>query len=66
MTAPSTYTAHVRARNREDARDIARRRAWDDGYRTLAMRRVTNTTGAGADGLVGYAVELAVAPRPVP
>lgn len=53
-----TYTATVTASNPQDATDIVRRRAWDDGYRVATVRRVVIV----AEGRV-YSVELAVRKR---
>lgn len=53
----STYTLTVQADSPEDAQDIAKRRARDDGYAVRTVRRVVRLAHLGPRA---WSVELAV------
>ena len=58
----STYSVQVQALNADDAADIAKRRARDDGWTVVTVRRV-HAIGVPAVTIRMFAVELAVRPR---
>lgn len=57
----STYSVQVQALNAEDAADIAKRRARDDGFQVVTVKRV-HQIGMPMT-IRSWAVELAVRPR---
>lgn len=56
----STYSLTVIALTRQDAEDIARRRAREDGYRGMHRARVTNVDKPVEGKRTRWAVELPV------
>ena len=57
---PPVYTVTLEALTRQDAKEIARRRAREDGYTDARVVRIANVGMPRPDGYIRYAVTLLV------